>query len=165
MEITTLKGFIAYYEQTRLTTNRVIAAIPPEKLDWTYAPGKFTFADLIRHLAAIERQVFMEVIQGRGPAYKGCGPELADGYDAVMNYFHETSRYTLDILQSMNDSELHVEVPTLNGKITTKGNFLRALMLHEIHHRGAMCIYLNLLGIPSPSILGLTEQQVISMSN
>ena len=45
------------------------------------------------------------------------------------------------------------------------GSFLRALIIHEIHHCGALCIYLNLLDITTPSIFGLTEKQVIEKCN
>ena len=52
MEIKTIDSFLSYYERTREVTNRVIQVIPKDKLDWTYMPGKFTLADLVRHLAA-----------------------------------------------------------------------------------------------------------------
>ena len=52
----------------------------------------------------------------------------------------------------------------LNGNETKIGSFLRALIIHEIHHCGALCIYLNLLDVKTPSIFGLTEEQVIEKS-
>lgn len=164
MEILSVQQFLSYYEKTREATERIIQAIPPDQLDWTYAPGKFTFADLIRHLAAIERHVFLEVIQGNRPNYSGCGKELADGYDEVMTYFREMHRQFIETLSQLSDADLQQPVTTLNGQTTTAANFLRALIVHEVHHRAAMCIYLNLINVESPPVIGLTEQQVIERS-
>jgi hypothetical protein len=36
-----------YWEKVRQRTLKVIACIPPEKFDWRYAEGKFSFADII----------------------------------------------------------------------------------------------------------------------
>lgn len=161
MEIKSVTEFVKYYKRTREITNRVVEVIPPDTIDWSYAPGKFTVGDLVRHIAAIERQLFMQVIQGEKSCYTGCGKELADGYDNIVSYFHEMHRQSLDILQTFSDEDLSRVVKTLDGKTTTAGNFLRALIVHEVHHRGVLVIYLNLLGVNTPPVIGLTEQQVI----
>lgn len=164
MEIKTIESFLSYYERTREATNRVINAIPRDKLEYTYMPGKFTLADLIRHIAAVERRLFAEVVLGNKPAYKGCGKDIADGYENILTYFNEMHEQSIQIFKSFTDHDLLKKIKSLDGKEVTIGNFLRALIVHEIHHRGAMCIYLNLLGVKSPSILGFMEEQVIELS-
>lgn len=164
MEITSFIEFIRYYERTRDITRKVVAVIPPDKADWTYKPGKFTIADLVRHIAAIERHLFMEVIQGHPSNYRGCKKELADGYENVIRYFDDMHRQSIDILKSLPDSHLVLDVKTLDGKITSVANFLRALIVHEVHHRGALCIYLNLLDVKTPPVIGLMEEEVIALS-
>ena len=64
----------------------------------------------------------------------------------------------------MRDEDLNKKIITLSGNETKIGNFLRALIIHEVHHCGALCIYLNLLDVKTPSIFGLTEQDVILKS-
>ena len=164
MEIKTINAFLSYYERTRQITLKVIQATPHDKLDWSYMPGKFTIGDLVRHIAAIERWVFAEVAMGRKPSYKGCGKELADGYDNVVSYFNEMHSQSIEIFKSLSDEDLTKHTKTLDGKDIEIGNFLRALIVHEIHHRGALCIYLNLLHIESPPIIGLKEEDVIQLS-
>ena len=164
MEITKIDSFLSYYERTREVTNRVIQVIPQDKLDWTYMPGKFTLADLVRHLAAIERYVFAEVVQGNPPCYTGCGKVLVDGYDNIMAYYNEMHQQSMQIFKSLSDQDLQRNIKTLDGKDITIANFLRALIVHDIHHRGAMCIYLNLLNIETPAIIGLKEEDVIQLS-
>jgi uncharacterized damage-inducible protein DinB len=164
MTVKSVKEFIKYYERTREITKQVIGVIPPDKIDWTYRTGKFTIADLVRHIAAIERNVFMEVVQGHKATYKGCRSELADGYENVINYFDEMHRQSIAILSALNDDDLLNEVKALDGKNTSVGNFLRALIVHEVHHRGALCIYLNLLDVKTPPVIGLMEEEVIEFS-
>lgn len=160
MEITNITSFLAYFEKTRQATLRIINSIPPDQMDWSYLPGKFTFGDLIRHIAAIERNVFAEIAMGNQPTYQGCGKELADGYDLTLAYFEQMHLESVAIFETLSDNDLNQKVKSLDGSDVELGNFLRALIVHEIHHRAAICIYLNLLGVQSPPVLGLTEEQV-----
>lgn len=41
---------------------------------------------------------------------------------------------------------------------------MRAMLEHEIHHRGQLYIYLAILKVPTPPIFGLTSEQVIERS-
>lgn len=164
MEITSVKSFLDYYEKIRGRTNRLISVIPPEKLEWAYLPGKFTIGDQIRHIAAIERYMFAETIAGRSSAYHGCGKQFADGFENVINFFNEMHQQSLEIFASLHDEDLQ-------RKCTTPGNaqmpiwkWLRAMVEHEIHHRGELYIYLNLLGIKTPPLFGLTAEEVEKLS-
>lgn len=159
-----MKQFLNYLEKTRQQTNNVIQAIPEDKLDWSYKPGKFTLGDLIRHIVLIERNVFAEVALGNKPKYKGCGKEFAMGYDDVFHFFKVMHQQSIEILQSIPDEQLKQKMLSLDGKEIQLGNFLRSMIVHEVHHRGAMCIYLNLLGVESPPVIGLREEEVIQIS-
>ncbi len=164
MEITNIKTFVAYYKKTRGITKTVIDVIPKDKLDWTYSARKFTIGDLIRHIAAIERYVFAAIALGNKPSSKGCGKEIIEGYESPFAYFDAMHLQSINIFETLTDSCLRNKITSVDGKQIELGNFLRALIVHEIHHRAALCIYLNLLGIATPPIIGLTEEQVIQLS-
>lgn len=164
MEITKMETFLAYFEKTRAATLKVIEVIPHDQLDWSYMPNKFTIGDLVRHIAAIERTVFAEVTLGNKPNYTGCRKDLVDGYENIVRYFNEMHAQTIEILTSIKDESLKMKIKSLDGTEIELGNFLRALVVHEIHHRAALCIYLNLLGVVTPPIIGLMEEQVIQLS-
>ena len=51
--------------------------VPADRMDWTPGGGVWTFADLIRHLAVIERWMFVENALGRPSRYTTHGAELA----------------------------------------------------------------------------------------
>jgi uncharacterized damage-inducible protein DinB len=160
MEITSIESFVDYFERIRERTNRLIAVIPPEHLDFAYMPGKFTIGDEIRHIATIERFMYAETVAGRKSAYQGCGKELADGYENVVEFFNRLHQESLEIFKSLSNEDL-------NRKCTTPGNaeiavwkWLRAMIEHEIHHRAQIYIFLNLLSVKTPPMFGLTAEEV-----
>jgi len=164
MEITNIKSFLEYYEKIRQRTNRLIAVIPAEYMDWSYKPGKFTIADQIRHIAAIERYMFAETILGNPCTYNGCGKELADGYDNVIHYFSEKHEEALAIFKSLSDEDLQRKCLTPGNAPITIWKWLRAMTEHEIHHRAQLYIYLNLLDVKTPPMFGLSSEEVIQNS-
>ena len=160
MEITTIDSFLDYYSKVRERTIRVIKVVPPDQMDFSYKPGKFTIADEIRHIAAIERYMFAENIAGRKSCYKGCGKDLADGYDAVLAFFHELHRQSLAIFEKLGPDDLNRKCITPGNTPITVWKWLRAMVEHEIHHRAQVYIYLNLIDVKTPPIFGLNAEEV-----
>lgn len=164
MEIKNIESFLDYYERLRERTRRVVVLIPPEHLEWTYKPGKFTPGDLVRHLATIERWLYAENVLGRPPAYPGCGRELADGFGATLAFFDELHRQSVEIFRQLSPEQLQTKIHTPAGMPITCWKWLRALAEHEIHHRGQIYLYLNMLGVATPPLFGLTSEEVLEKS-
>ena len=101
MEIKSVESFPDYYEKIRGRTLRVIKTIPPDKMNWSYHEGKFTLADLVRHIASTERYMFAETIRANKSRYPGHGPELADGYDNVLAFFDRAHRESVAIFRQL----------------------------------------------------------------
>lgn len=160
MEITSIKSFLDYYERIRDRTNRLIKVIPPEHFDYAYMEGKFTIADQIRHLAAMERYMFAENVVGRKSAYQGCGKELSDGYENVLKYFNDRHRESVEIFSSLSNEDLKRKCITPGNTEIAVWKWLRAMVEHEIHHRAELYIYLNLLKVKTPPMFGLTSEEV-----
>lgn len=160
MEIREIGPFLEYLAKVRERTERVIAAIPPDQVEWTYAPGRFTFGDLIRHLAAIERFMFAENVSGRPSTYPGHGRELAEGYGEVVAYFRRQHQDAVALLEQLTPEDLARRCQTPGGASLPAWKWLRSMVEHEIHHRGQIYIYLGILGVPTPPLYGLTEEEV-----
>jgi hypothetical protein len=79
MEIRDPGTFLGYLANVHARTRRVVVLIPPNDIDWAPVPGKFSFGDLVRHLANIERYMYAENVQGKPSAYPGHERSLADG--------------------------------------------------------------------------------------
>ena len=160
MEITSIQTFLPYWENIRGRTMRVVRCVPAEKIEWTYAPGKFTLGDLVRHLATIERYMYAETVSGRPSAYEGCGRELADGFDNVIAYAERLHRESVAIFGVLTPERLQSKCTTPDGAEITTWKWLRAMVEHECHHRGQIYLYLSMLGVATPPVFGLTSEQV-----
>jgi len=160
MEINEIGSFLPYWENIRGRTMRVARCIPPDRIEWTFAPGKFTLGDLVRHLAAIERYMYAETVAGRPPAYPGCGTELAEGYEDVLAYIERLHAESVDVFAKLTPEDLKKKCLTPDGAQITTWKWLRAMVEHECHHRGQIYLYLAMLGVETPPLYGLTSEQV-----
>ena len=164
MEITNIESFLPYQKNVRERTLRVARVIPPEMLEWTYAPGKFTLGDLLRHIATVERYLWAEIVQGKPNRYHGCGRELADGYDNVLTFLNRLHAESVEIFSRLTPEDLKKKSATPDGSSISTWKVLRLALEHEIHHRGEIYIYLGMLGIKTPPLYGMTSEQVKELS-
>jgi uncharacterized damage-inducible protein DinB len=152
--------FADYFDKVRGRTIRVAKCIPRDKLEWTFREGRFTFGDLLRHLAGTERYMWGENAKFRPTIYPGHSRELADGYDEVFAYLDRMHTETMEIFRTVTDEDLLKKTQTPDGASITLWKWLRLMAEHEIHHRGQIYLYLAILEIPTPPLYGLTEEQV-----
>jgi uncharacterized damage-inducible protein DinB len=160
MEITSIEPFLSYWEGFRGRTRRVVTCIPPERLEWTHREGAWSFGDLVRHLAAIERWMFAENVAGRPSRYPGHGRELADGWDATIAYLDAMHAEAMDVFRALTPEDLRRPATTPAGAAMPAWKWLRAMVEHEAHHRGQIYLMLGMIGIPTPPIFGLTSEEV-----
>ena len=164
MEIRTAAQFLEYWESFRSRTRRVVTCIPPDKLEWTWRPGAFSFGDLVRHLATIERYMYAENVSGRPSSYPGCGRDLADGYDAVLAYFDRLDAESRAIIGGLTEADLAGKCRTPAGIPMTTWKWLRSMVEHEAHHRGQIYLMLNMIDVATPPLYGLTSEEVRARS-
>jgi uncharacterized damage-inducible protein DinB len=160
MEPESAAAFFDYWEKVRGRTQRVVDCIPPERLEWTWQPGKFTLGDLVRHLGGIERDMYAENAQRKPSRYRGHGRELADGWEAVRAYFQSTHAESMEIFRRLSDADLRERCVTPGGAPITVSKWLRLMAEHEIHHRGQIYMALGILGVATPPLYGLTSEEV-----
>ena len=155
------EDFVQYIDRVRDRTMRVSACVPPDKIEWTYQEGKFTLGDLLRHLGAIERWMFAENAQGKPSLYPGHGRELAEGLEAITEYMRRMHEESMAIFRAV---DLEAKCTTPGGASMRAGKWLRLMTEHEIHHRGQIYLYLGMLGVETPPLYGLTEEEVKARS-
>jgi len=156
----TIDSFLDYWESIRARTRRLIDCIPPERIDWSYAEGRWTFSDLLRHLAGIERWMYAETVRNRPSRYPGHGRELADGYEEVANYFDRLHAEAMQEFRALTPEDWAGKCETPAGLPITRWKWLRAMVEHEVHHRGQIYMMLAMLEIRTPPLFGLTEEEV-----
>lgn len=160
MIIPTIDSFLTYVDSVRGRTRRVVETIPADRVEWTHRDGAFTLGDLVRHIGATERYMFAETARGNTSMYPGHGRDLADGYDAIIAYLDRTHAEALDIYRSLSPEALAGRCTTPAGTSISTWKWLRAMIEHEIHHRGQLYLMLGMLGVRTPPLYGLTEEQL-----
>lgn len=164
MEIKDINSFLDYYGKVKNRTKRLFSHIPKDKIEWTYQEGKFTIGDIIRHLATIERYMYAENVQGKPSLYQGCGVDYAEGYDNVVKFYNDLQQQSFDIFAQLSAEDLLKKCGTPGGIEITIWKWLRAMVEHEVHHRGQLYLYLAMLGVTTPPIYGLTSEEVMENS-
>lgn len=157
--------FLGYLDSTHGRTRRVIQCIPPADVEWAPGPGKFSFGDLVRHLASIERDMYAETVQGKPSRYAGCGRDLADGFDAVLAFYDAKHSESRGIFASLTQEQLDRKCLTPAGTPITTWKWLRAMFEHEAHHRGQIYLMLAQRGIATPPLFGLTSEEVAARAS
>lgn len=160
MQIHDLPTFLDYFDKIHARTMRVAHCIPRDQVEWTYREGQFTLGDLVRHIATINRYMYAETVCGRQSRYAGCGKELAEGYDEVLNFAERLHRAAAEIFAQLTPQQLNGKCATPDGASVTTWKWLRAMIEHEAHHRGQIYLCLSMLGVPTPPLYGLTSEQV-----
>ena len=164
MVISDAESFLAYLEKIRGRTLAVARAIPPDRLEWRPHDGAFSFGDLLRHLGAIERWMFAENARLQPSRYPGHGRDLADGYSAVFDYLTRMHQEAAAIFRALSPDDLQRRCVTPGGAQIPVWKWLRAMVEHEVHHRGQIYVYLSMLGLHGPPIYGLTSEEVRARS-
>jgi uncharacterized damage-inducible protein DinB len=160
----THSDFLKYFDSVRGRTLRVAACIPAEHIEWRPVPGAYSFGDLLRHLGAIERWMFAENVARRPARYPGHGRELAEGKDDVLAYLARMHTEAMAIFGALSDDEVQRPVQTPGGASLAAWKWLRSMVEHEAHHRGQIYTMLRMLGVATPPLYGLTEEEVARRS-
>ena len=126
MEIRDPGEFLKYFNKVHQRTMNVIRAIPPDKIDWRFREDKFTLGDLVRHIAASNRYIFVEVTQGKPSAYAGCGKELAASYNEIIEFSERLHREAVEIISGFSENDLQRKCTTPDGASIATWKWLRS---------------------------------------
>lgn len=164
MELTRIEPFLSFLKSVRKRTRALTACIPEDRLEWRPTPSQFSAGDLVRHIAAAERWMYVENVMGRPSVYPGHGPELAADVSACLEYLDQTHEESRGLLATLTPDQIQGPCTTVAGAEVPVWLLLRVMLEHEIHHRGQLYTVLGTLGVERPSLFGLTEADVIAGS-
>lgn len=160
VEIHSIKSFLKYFSSIRGRTNRIIGEIPEEKINWAPSETSFSFAEIIIHIANTEYEVYIQNIMQRKSIYSGHQRNGILTKHDLIRYLEKNHEKTLEELLTLSDKDLHNRCETAAGASISIWKLLRVMIEHEIHHRGQIFTYLNLLGIKTTPIFGLRSEEL-----
>ena len=85
---------------------------------------------------------------------------MADGRDSIIAFMERIHLETTAILEALTPADLERKIASPEGAPITAWKLLRAMIEHEVHHRGELYVYLALLGAPRPPLFGLTSEEL-----
>lgn len=159
-----LPSFLSYWRNSRKRTLRVLDALEPDDLEWSPRPGAFSFGDLFRHLAGLERDMWAENVQNRPSRYAGHGPDLAAGLEGIRSYMDRCHEQSMEIFEGLTEADLVKDCTTPAGAPMATWKWLRAMVEHEAHHRGQLYLMASLRGRAVAPLFGLTEAELSARS-
>jgi uncharacterized damage-inducible protein DinB len=162
--IHTIESYIQYSDGIRRRTLTFARAIPADRVDWSPDASGFTFGDILRHIAAVEKITIHAVAHNRWQTYPGHGPGHAASLDEIMAYLEETHAETKGLLGTLPDAALDQPRESLEKRPIKAWRLLMSIIEHEVHHRSQIASYLAALGQTPPQIYGLQVDDVASMS-
>ena len=71
---------------------------------------------------------------------------------------------SMEVFRKISDQDLTKKCPTPGGIDVTMWKWLRAMVEHEVHHRGQIYIYLGMLDVKTPPLFGMTSEEVALMA-
>lgn len=155
--------FLAYYRRIKERTIKVVRLIPQEQIDFRLKEGVFSLGDLARHIILIERDMYLPNIKGQASIYRGCHTDFAATTKAILKRYEDTMFEMVSFLENQPDSFLTEYCKTPLGTPIRCGKWLRAMIEHEIHHRGQVYLMLQHLEVPTPTLFQLTSEEVIQL--
>lgn len=162
--MTDRESFLQYLDSAHTRTRRLLPLIPRDRLEWAPAPGRFTFGDIVRHLANIERYMYATTVAGKPSEYRGHDRGVADGLETVIAYYDRLHAESRAVFASLTDGQWTGKCLTPAGTPITTWKWLRAMIEHEAHHRGQLYLMLGMIGVATPPLYGLTSEQVAAAS-
>lgn len=143
-------------------TQRVIAAIPPDQVD--YRPDEIVKSaiDLAWHIVTAENRFLESVINGAFDLTPVPRPDTIRTADAVNRWYTERFEKNVARLAELTGEQL---TKTINFRGIFQFPaviYVQLALNHSIHHRGQLSMYLRPMGAKVPSIYGESYDARIS---
>ena len=81
-----------------------------------------------------------------------------------MAYYDRLHDEAMAAFAALTDADLGEKCQTPGGVPITVWKWLRASLEHEAHHRGQLYLMLAMRGVPTPSLYGLTVEELVTRS-
>ena len=133
-------------------------AMPEDKFGFAPSNGEFkgvrTFAQQIKHVAAVNYELAAAILEQKPPADIGdeSGPESITSKADVLKYLKDSFEYVHKAVATINEGNLTATVrsPFGEGKVSRLG-LATSVIGHGFDHYGQMVVYLRMNGIVPPA--------------
>jgi len=133
-------------------------AMPEEKYSFAPTNGEFkgvrTYAEQIKHVAAINYMIAAAVLEEKPPVELGGedGPATISTKADILKFIKDSFAYTHKAMRSINEKNQTDQIPSPfgEGKVSRIG-IADVALAHPFDHYGQMVVYLRMNGIIPPA--------------
>ena len=136
------------------TTRSVLAAVPNSNLDYRPDPFAKTANELLRHIASADNFFLKSVVDGAFVPGSVRIPDNANTPEKVVEWYEEEYKRNFEAVTKLTGEQLIMTVDFRRLFERPAYTYLLAGLLHTVHHRGQLSIYLRSLGGKVPAIYG-----------
>ena len=135
-------------------TRSVIAAIPPDKMDYRPDPVTRSAIDLAWHIVTAEDRFLSAVVAGVFDFTPRERPASVRTPDDMNRWYDERFPQNVERLKALSGEQL-AKIIDFRGMFQFPAvSFVTIALNHTIHHRGQLTMYLRPMGARVPSIYG-----------
>lgn len=138
----------------RPVTRAVIAAIPPDKCDYTPDPVTRSAIELAWHIVSAENRFLTAVIEGVFDLAPAPRPDTIRTPDEVNRWYSERTTKNVERLRELSGDQLIKRIDFRGLFQFPAVIYINIGLNHSIHHRGQLSMYLRPTGAKVPSIYG-----------
>ncbi|HTP33952.1 MAG TPA: DinB family protein [Candidatus Acidoferrales bacterium] len=151
-----------YDSQLKNTEGEVVSlaeAMPESKYGFRPANGEFakvrTFAEQIKHIAAVNYLVSASVLGEKPPVNLGTGengPDEVKSKDAVVKFLKDSFAYAHKAMQSLTDkNQLDMIKGPFGNEKSARAGLANVAVWHPFDHYGQMVVYARMNGVVPPA--------------
>ena len=135
-------------------TERVIAAIPPDRVDYRPDDIGRSAIDLAWHIVTAENRFLEAVLTGTFDLTPATRPDTIRTPDAVNRWYAERFEKHVARLAGISGEQLTTIIDFRGIVQFPAVIYVQIALNHSIHHRGQLSMYLRPMGAKVPSIYG-----------
>jgi uncharacterized damage-inducible protein DinB len=153
-----LEGLIDWWNTEHAKTVRAIGAMPAGQTGYRPHEKSMTAGDLAWHIARAEAGLVNYILTG---AFEGSGgekPAAPETFQGIVEWKEQTHRKGVERVSALDEAKL-TEVVDFFGRKMPRMGIISFLLMHEIHHRGQLSVYIRLAGGKVPAIYGSSADE------
>jgi uncharacterized damage-inducible protein DinB len=151
-------------EAEAVTTRKMLALVPDDKLDWQPHPKSMTMQSLAVHIAEIPEWVDMALNTEELDFSKGYAPTAVSNNAELLQVFEASYKKGHEALAKAQESQMFGRwVMRMGEQILadlSKYQTIRHSFSQTTHHRAQLGVYLRLLNIPIPGSYGPSADEM-----
>lgn len=153
------QSILPEFNQEMYKTRKALERVPDDKFDWKPHPKSMTMGQLAGHLAELPgfsaAILTTEVLDFDKGEYK---PTVVKNRAEVLDLFDKNIAKVREAIAASTDDHMkqnwHLIYQQKKMFEAPRADALRGSVMHVVHHRGQLTVYLRLNDVPVPAIYG-----------